>query len=327
MEPSETNSISRDQSETFNTKDCQYANQKASSICCESDIYYSEGKDSQIHVWNISQLWISRKQGDSQQKNGKYENIGVDSGSCSNTRRKIEMRLSFGELCRVGTLGIAKRTNEEIQCNYVYAMHEHKNGGDGSVSNMSESSEQNESEGLGLSVSMVVCTFVDESVRRNIAASIHIPLIDSKDLEKHDDFYEYIAEFGFEHIIVIGETYNGLLFLDCYGRVFKWQEMQLAIWPLGNSLEEVELKLKSNRLDRVIWTAEYDGIKYKALPGMFKCIIIMGVKRCYFFINFFSDYDLEMAENYDLKMAEQARKTRTNGVKNKHLTNKKNKKK
>ncbi|PKY52407.1 hypothetical protein RhiirA4_425250 [Rhizophagus irregularis] len=207
MEPSETNSISRDQSETFNTKDCQYANQKASSICCESDIYYPEGKDSQIHVWNISQLWISRKRGDSQQKNGKYENIGVDSGSCSNTRRKIEMRLSFGELCRVGTLGIAKRTNEEIQCNYVYAMHEHKNGGDGPVSNISESSEQNESEGLGL--------------------------------------------------------------------------------------------------NRVIWTAEYDGIKYKALP----------------------DYDLEMAENYDLKMAEQARKTRTNGVKNKHLTNKKNKKK
>ncbi|PKC01744.1 hypothetical protein RhiirA5_381489 [Rhizophagus irregularis] len=177
------------------------------------------------------------------------------------------MRLSFGELCRVGTLGIAKRTNKEIQCNYVYTMHEYKNDGDGLVSNMSESSEQNESEGLGLSVSMVVCTFVDESICRNIAASIHITLIDSKDLEKHDNFYEYIAEFGFEHIIVIGETYNGLLFLDCYGRVLKWQEMQLAIWPLGNSLEEVELKLKSNRLDRVIWTVKYDGIKYKALPG------------------------------------------------------------
>ncbi|CAG8720985.1 uncharacterized protein OCT59_018553 [Rhizophagus irregularis] len=163
-------------------------------------------------------------------------------------------------------------------------MHEYKNDSDGPVSNISESSEQNESEGLGLSVSMIVCTFVDESIRHNIAASIHITLIDSKDLEKHDNFYEYIAEFGFEYII---------------------QEMQLAIWPLGNSLEEVELKLKSNRLDRVIWTVEYDGIKYKALP----------------------DYDLEMAENYDLKMAEQARKTRTNGVKNKHLTNKKNKKK
>ncbi|CAB4375794.1 unnamed protein product [Rhizophagus irregularis] len=155
-------------------------------------------------------------------------------------------------------------------------MHEYKNDGDGPVSNMSESSKQNESKGLGLSVSMVVCTFVDESIRRNIAASIHITFIDSKDLEKHDNFYEYIAEFGFEYII-----------------------------PLGNSLEEVELKLKSNRLERVIWTAEYDGIKYKTLP----------------------DYDLEMAENYDLKMAEQARKTRTNGVKNKHLTNKKNKKK
>jgi hypothetical protein len=31
-------------------------------------------------------------------------------------------------------------------------------------------------------------------------------------------FYtECIAEFGFEHIIVIGEMDYGLLFLDCYG--------------------------------------------------------------------------------------------------------------
>ncbi|RGB25591.1 hypothetical protein C1646_675446 [Rhizophagus diaphanus] len=210
---------------------------KASSICCESDIYYPEGKDSQIYVWNISQLWIGSKRGDSQQKNRKYENIGVESEFCSNIRRRIGLRLSFGELCRVGTFGIAKRTSEEIQCNYVYAKHEHKNGGDGPVYKMSESSGRNVSEGLGLSVSMVVYTFVDKSVRRNIAASIHITLIDNEDLERHDDFYG-----------------------------------------------EVELKLKSNkRLDRVIWSAEYDGVMYQALPSMSKCIIIIGVKRYYFF--------------------------------------------
>ncbi|CAB4405372.1 unnamed protein product [Rhizophagus irregularis] len=160
MEPSETNSISRDQSETFNTKDYQYASQKASSICCESDIYYPEGKDSQAYVWNISQLWISSKQqGDSQPK-----------------------------------------------------------------SKM---------------------------------------LIDSKDLEKHDDFYEPIAEFG-------------------------------------DSLEEVESRLKSNKqIDRVVWTAEYDGVKYQALP----------------------DYDVEAAER--AQRAERARKTKTKGVKNKYLKNKK----
>ena len=95
--------------------------------------------------------------------------------------------------------------------------HEYKEGGYESVFKMSEGSERNESEGLGCSVSMVFNTFVDEFV---VAASIYITLINSKDLEKLDDFYEFIAEFGFEHIIVTGYTYNGLIFLDCYGRVF-----------------------------------------------------------------------------------------------------------
>ncbi|GBC13970.2 hypothetical protein GLOIN_2v1477433 [Rhizophagus irregularis DAOM 181602=DAOM 197198] len=301
VERIETNSIFQDQSETFNTKDYQYASQKASSICCESKIYYPEGKDSQAYVWNISQLWISSKQqGDSQPKSKMYEDIGVDSEICPNIRGKNGMRLSFGQLCRVGTIGIAKRKNKGIQCNYVYVKYEHKNGGDGPVCTMLESSGRNESEGLGLGVSMVVYTFVDESVRRNIASSIHIRLIDSKDLEKHDDFYEPIAEFGFEHIIVIGETYNGLLFLDCYERVFKWQQMQQTLWPLGDSLEEVESRLKSNKqIDRVVWTAEYDGVKYQALP----------------------DYDVEAAER--AQRAERARKTKTKGVKNKYLKNKK----
>ncbi|CAG8627361.1 hypothetical protein GLOIN_2v1789063 [Rhizophagus irregularis DAOM 181602=DAOM 197198] len=47
---------------------------------------------------------------------------------------------------------------------------------------MSESSGRTESEGLGRSVSMVVDTFVDESVRRNIAVSIHITLVDRDSL-------------------------------------------------------------------------------------------------------------------------------------------------
>lgn len=50
---------------------------------------------------------------------------------------------------------------------------------------------------------------------------------------------------------------------------------------LGDSLGELEYKLKSNkRLDWVVWTAEYDGIMNKTLHGMSKCIIIMGVKKC-----------------------------------------------
>jgi hypothetical protein len=157
---------------------------------------------------------------------------------CPNISRRNDLRLPFGELCRVGTLGIAKRTSEEIRKKRMQLKHEYKEGGYEPVFKMSEGSERNESEGLGCSMSMVFDTFVDEFVRCNIAASIYITLINSKDLEKLDDFYEFIAEFGFEHINVTGYTYNGLIFLNCYGRVFM-QETQQALWPLGNSLEEV----------------------------------------------------------------------------------------
>ncbi|GES80607.1 hypothetical protein GLOIN_2v1883854 [Rhizophagus clarus] len=43
----------------------------------------------------------------------------------------------------------------------------------------------------------------------------------------------------FNHIIIIGECYAGLLFLDCYGRVFEWNNSMCGIlWPLGDYLNE-----------------------------------------------------------------------------------------
>src|SRR3954454_10221119 len=101
MEPLETNYISRDKSETFNTKDYKNA----------FDIHYLEGKDNQVYVWHISPLWTSSKQQRySRQESKKYEDIGMVSGFCSNSARRNELRSSFGELCRVSTLGIAKWT-------------------------------------------------------------------------------------------------------------------------------------------------------------------------------------------------------------------------
>ena len=139
------------------------------------------------------------------------------------------LQLSFGELYRVSTLGIANWTSEEKECNYVYVKHERKNGSDRLVFNMSEDSEHNVSEGLGRNVSMVVNIFVDESIHHNITASIYITLVDSKDLEMLNYFYEFVAEFGFKHIIVIRKIQYGLLFLDYYGRVFKCDETRQVL--------------------------------------------------------------------------------------------------
>lgn len=73
------------------------------------------------------------------------------------------------------------------------------------------------SKGLGGSLLMIVDTFVSESVRCNIASSIRYDLdINGADPERLDNFYECVVEFGFDHIIVIGEIVYGMLFLDCY---------------------------------------------------------------------------------------------------------------
>ncbi|CAB5134836.1 unnamed protein product [Rhizophagus irregularis] len=48
-----------------------------------------------------------------------------------------------------------------------------------------------------------------------------------------------VAEFGFNHIIIVGETEYGMIFIDCYGRVFMWDDESPMLWPLGNSPEEV----------------------------------------------------------------------------------------
>ena len=42
---------------------------------------------------------------------------------------------------------------------------------------------------------------------------------------------ECVAEFGFNHIIIIGELDYGMVFLDCYGRLFQWEDMCQRLWP------------------------------------------------------------------------------------------------
>ena len=60
----------------------------------------------------------------------------------------------------------------------------------------------------------------------------------------------YIKKFGFNHIIIIRARYCGLLFLDCYGRVFKWENSMSILW----SLEDYSsIASKEFLTRRVIW--------------------------------------------------------------------------
>ncbi|GBB96578.1 hypothetical protein RclHR1_02790001 [Rhizophagus clarus] len=64
---------------------------------------------------------------------------------------------------------------------------------------------------------------------------------------------ECVKSYGFDHIIIVGKRCFGFLFLDCYGRVFEWEEMCGDLWFLGDDLDE------KSRISNVIWGLEYDG--------------------------------------------------------------------
>ena len=155
----------------------------------------------------------------------------------------------------------------------IAEVHKNRNNvSDRSMYTLPEASERVESKGLGGSLSIVVDTF-DESVRRNLASSMGYDLLtNGSDLEKLDYYYECVAEFGINHIIVIGEMLYGLLFLDCYGRVFQWENMEQVLWPMGDSLED-----SKSHEDLVVWTVE-DGVVYEESKGMFTGIVIFYFK-------------------------------------------------
>ncbi|RGB40465.1 hypothetical protein C1646_687788 [Rhizophagus diaphanus] len=143
-----------------------------------------------------------------------------------------------------------------------------------SMSILREASGRVESNGLGGSSYMLVDTFVDESVRRNIASSIRCDLpANSCDPEMLNHYYECVAEFGFNHIIVIGEMLYGLLFLDCYGRVFQWENMEQVLWPMGDSLED-----SKSHEDLVVWTVE-DGVVYEESKDSLEPRDVKGTKN------------------------------------------------
>ncbi|GBC26239.2 hypothetical protein GLOIN_2v1480847 [Rhizophagus irregularis DAOM 181602=DAOM 197198] len=69
----------------------------------------------------------------------------------------------------------------------------------------------------------------------NCSESVTWAAIDPRELIY---YINRVAEFGFNHIIIVGETEYGMIFIDCYGRVFMWDDESPMLWPLGNSPEE-----------------------------------------------------------------------------------------
>ncbi|CAB4384407.1 unnamed protein product [Rhizophagus irregularis] len=303
MDSSKTDYIPRGKLETSSDYDYSNATERETpAFCTKFNVHCQEGEDCQIHVRYVSSLRAGIEEPIcNRHENEKNEDTGIFSEFCTNRRRIKNMQTLFGKLRRVCILEDAKREEEESSakaCNYVLALHSNENDvSERSMCILPTASERVGSEGLGDSLYMVVDTFVDESVRRNLASYILCDLpTNSADPDKLGCYYKCVAEFGFNHIIVIGEMLYGLLFIDCYRRVFQWEDMEQVLWPVGDSLEDMK-----PYKDLVVWTVE-DGIVYEISKGMstgivifclklilsfLGCDLIMGVKMWDFFsINF-----------------------------------------
>jgi len=90
---------------------------------------------------------------------------------------------------------------------------------------------------------MVVDTFSSKIVCYRVALFVGFELSDnSKGPEKFTYDLMDIAEYGFNHIIFIGKVgLHRILFMDCFGCVFLWDDV-LATWKL---LKRSKIEFKS----------------------------------------------------------------------------------
>ncbi|RIA92641.1 hypothetical protein C1645_764623 [Glomus cerebriforme] len=163
--------------------------------------------------------------------------MGVRLSNCPNSRKLDDLETQFGKLLRVGSLA-GNYWTDEIRSRPCRLVHAHSRPAQetsrtidcqGTVCNLHNSPSN--------SNSLILVDTFEKSVRLQIATFIKgLSDTDPKELEY---YIADVAELGFDHIIYIGETEYGMIFLDCYGRVFLWDSMCQMAYPLGDSLEEV----------------------------------------------------------------------------------------
>ena len=96
---------------------------------------------------------------------------------------------------------------------------------------------------------MVIEIIANESERHQLALSLGRRFYDVSNLTEcknaksgYSIYFDEVQEFGFNHILLVGKRDDGIMFIDCYGRVFELDRMSDALWPLGDSLEEAATK-------------------------------------------------------------------------------------
>ena len=150
------------------------------------------------------------------------------------------MQAPLGKLCRNGALDSTPWT--EIPKKPCKLILPDNNDGESkdqtSMSQVQIGSEGDETLGLLNNSLMLVEMIACESEICRVTSSIGLEIKTKVPLEDLIIYMERVKRYGFNHIIIIGELYCGMLFLDCYGRLFEWDHMEYLLSPLGDYLKE-----------------------------------------------------------------------------------------
>ncbi|CAG8841708.1 29612_t:CDS:2, partial [Gigaspora margarita] len=209
----------------------------------------TERQRCEIHDGFVDSLLSNSENGGSKYKDRENTDItlGKEHEGCPNTGTIRKMHASFRKLLRIGSLGGNgwKKIVSGKTCRLVYADSRFISKGKSITENPTTMSQVQLCEGKNRRTSrcndslILVDTFKDNSC---IAILVNYEVLDSdpKELIYH---IRCVANFGFDYIIIIGETEYGIIFLDCYGRVFLWENESQTLWPLGDSPEEASKRI------------------------------------------------------------------------------------
>ncbi len=264
------NSLFEEKSGTLGGKfDNNSTESEIATVNCEYNVlerdFETKRNGCEIHDGCVNSLRSTSEYAGSRNEGREHASVKMGGGceECPNRGRIGEMQARFGKLFRIGSLAgdVWKSTTPRKPCTFVHA-HSRFTNEESTIERKISMSPVQACGGNDVSPSccdndlILVDTFEDKS---RIANSITLKIFDS-DPKELIYYITCVAEFGFDHIIIIGETYGGLIFLDCYGRVFLWDDENLLLFPLWNSPEEASNY--SFKKDRLGWFVE-NGIVYE----------------------------------------------------------------
>ncbi|CAJ0749652.1 332_t:CDS:2 [Entrophospora sp. SA101] len=207
--------------------------------------FSGKGEDCKIYVRGVSPHVTKDQQISSTVEGRIYTNPTIAPFECCPNMQTIQSSLfSFGQLRRIGTLAGHAWTKEEPKtpCRFVVpniqSIEERISETMSPVPKGEEQDEPREGRNNPKSPLMIVEMIANKSDRKRVANSLNCKL-EPGDFSGCICYMEQVKEYyGFDHIIIIGELHAGILFLDCYGRVFIWDSMCYILWMLGDYWNE-----------------------------------------------------------------------------------------